>query len=90
LIREFRLSPSGSGRGISCDANGAFIGTIPPLKRSRANGKDDWEPGDCTPPDPTPKPSSPEQNSSPQTAPAPEEQVTPEQIPLDELPIIPE
>ena len=26
MIREFRLSPPGSGRGVSCDANGAFFG----------------------------------------------------------------
>jgi len=47
LIREFRLSPPGSGRGVSCDANGAFFGTIPLLKRSNVHGKDQWEPRDC-------------------------------------------
>ncbi len=46
-IREFRLSPPSSGRGISCDENGAFIGSIPLLRRSRVNGKEVWQPGDC-------------------------------------------
>jgi hypothetical protein len=44
--REFRLSPAGSGRGISCDANGAFIGTIPLLQRTDVNGRHCWEPRD--------------------------------------------
>ena len=26
MIHEFHLSPPGEGRGVSCDANGAFIG----------------------------------------------------------------
>ena len=47
MIREFRLSPPGSGGGVSCDANGAFIGTIPLLKRSNALDEDRWEPRDC-------------------------------------------
>lgn len=43
-MREFRLLPAGSGRGVSCDANGAFVDSIPLLKRTRANGKEVWEP----------------------------------------------
>ena len=43
-IREFRLSPSGYGRGISCDASGAFIDSIPLLKRSLDNA---WIPRDA-------------------------------------------
>jgi hypothetical protein len=46
LNREFRLSPPGSGCGISCDTSGVFIGTIPVLKRSRENGEEHWEPRD--------------------------------------------
>jgi len=46
LIREFRLSPPGSERGVSCDANGAFVGTTPLLKRSNASGATRWEPRD--------------------------------------------
>ena len=45
MDREFRLAPAGSGRGVSCDANGAFVGGIPLLKRSEAGN--DWEPRDC-------------------------------------------
>ncbi len=41
LIREFHLSPPGKG-GVSCDADGAFIGTIPILTRLHLNGKDEW------------------------------------------------
>ncbi len=44
MIYEFRLSPSGKGRGVSCDANGAFIGSIPLLKRAKIHGRDRWEP----------------------------------------------
>jgi hypothetical protein len=47
LNREFRLAPPGSGRGLSCDANGAFIGAIPLLKRSGDDGPGHWEPRDC-------------------------------------------
>ena len=43
-IREFRLAPPGSGRGVSCDAKGAFVAATPLLKR---NGEDRWEPRDC-------------------------------------------
>ncbi len=46
-ISEFRLSPPGSNRGISCDANGAFVGSIPLLKRARMNGREVWQPRDC-------------------------------------------
>jgi hypothetical protein len=46
LIREFRLSPPSKRQGVSCDENGAFIGTIPLLERTRANGKDRWLPID--------------------------------------------
>jgi hypothetical protein len=42
LVREFRLSP----QGVSCDGNGAFLGAVPLLKRSHANGKDRWQPID--------------------------------------------
>ena len=47
MIREFHLSPPGSGRGVSCDADGAFVGAIPILNRLRKNGKDEWRPCDC-------------------------------------------
>lgn len=46
MIREFHLSPPGKG-GVSCDANGAFIGTIPLLNRLQNNGKGAWQPRDC-------------------------------------------
>ncbi len=46
-IREFRLSPPGGNRGVSCDVNGAFVGSVPLLKRSRVNGRDVWQPRDC-------------------------------------------
>jgi hypothetical protein len=45
LLREFRLSPR--GRGVSCDANGAFIDSIPLLKRTRESGCDVWMPRDA-------------------------------------------
>lgn len=41
-IREFRLSSA--GRGVSCDANGAFVGAVPLLKRSLKSGREIWEP----------------------------------------------
>src|ERR1700678_732247 len=47
MVHEFRLSPPGSGQGTSCDAQGAFVGGIPLLKRSRGNSRDHWEPRDC-------------------------------------------
>ena len=45
-LRRFKLSPPGKCRGISCDASGAFIDSVPLLKKTRANGKDIWEPRD--------------------------------------------
>ena len=47
MPREFHLSPPGTGRGISCDAEGAFIGAIPVLKRLQESGKVKWQPRDC-------------------------------------------
>lgn len=47
MIHEFRLSPPGEGRGVSCDANGAFVGHIPLLKRAIVNGQERWEPREC-------------------------------------------
>jgi A nuclease family of the HNH/ENDO VII superfamily with conserved AHH len=47
LIHEFHLSPPRTGRGVSCDANGAFIGDVPLLKRSIVNGRERWEPREC-------------------------------------------
>ena len=47
MIREFHLSPTGEGLGISCDAKGAFIGAIPILKKLRKNGRDEWDLRDC-------------------------------------------
>ncbi len=47
MIREFRLSPAGRGCGVSCDANGAFVGAVPLLKRSRLHGNDHWEARNC-------------------------------------------
>ena len=44
MFREFRLSQPGSGRGVSCDADGAFIGAVPLLKRSSVNGIQKWQP----------------------------------------------
>ena len=48
-VREFRLSPPGSGLGISCDANGVFVGSVALLRRSDARGKERWEPRDSRP-----------------------------------------
>ncbi|HUO91805.1 MAG TPA: hypothetical protein VMU22_02735 [Rhizomicrobium sp.] len=47
MPHEFHLSPPGKGRGISCDAEGAFIGAIPILKRLQMSGRDEWQPRDC-------------------------------------------
>lgn len=47
MIREFRLSPPRSGRGVSCDTSGAYVGSVPLLKRSNMHGKDRWEPRNC-------------------------------------------
>lgn len=48
MIREFRLSPAGAKRGVSCDANGAFVGAIPLLERSNEDGQELWNPRDYT------------------------------------------
>ncbi len=45
-VSLFKLAPTGSRKGITCDADGAFIGTIPLLKRVRENGRDVWVPRD--------------------------------------------
>ncbi|MGD0189407.1 MAG: hypothetical protein ABSD74_01565 [Rhizomicrobium sp.] len=45
MTRQFHLSPP--GRGVSCDADGAFVGAIPILIRLRKNGRDEWQPHDC-------------------------------------------
>jgi hypothetical protein len=47
LPREFRLVPSGSAHGVSCDENGVFVDSIPLLKRVRANDIEWWEPRDA-------------------------------------------
>lgn len=47
MIHEFHLSPPGMGQGVSCDAEGAFIGAIPILNRLRRDGRDTWHPRDC-------------------------------------------
>ena len=47
MIHEFYLSPRESGRGVSCDANGAFIGTVPLLRRLQRNGRNAWQPRSC-------------------------------------------
>ena len=44
-VRQFKLSSPGD-RGISCDANGAFIDDVALLKRVVANGKEKWAPHD--------------------------------------------
>jgi hypothetical protein len=45
LIHQFHLSPPGNG-GICCEENGAFVGAVPMLARTRRNGKDEWRPRD--------------------------------------------
>ena len=47
MIREFRLSPPGKGRGVSCNAEGAFVCAIPLLARFQTNGNCEWQPRDC-------------------------------------------
>jgi hypothetical protein len=47
LTREFRLSPPGKGLGVSCDAEGAFVGAIPILERLQKNSRDAWQLRDC-------------------------------------------
>lgn len=44
LAREFRLL---AGTGLSCDARGALIGTIPLLKRIRTEDREIWIPRSC-------------------------------------------
>lgn len=46
MIHEFHLSPRGK-YGISCDADGAFVGALPMLKRLQKEGKNAWQPRDC-------------------------------------------
>lgn len=46
MIRQFRLSPPSSGRGVSCDKSGAFVDAIPLLEKSDAPGKGRWRPRD--------------------------------------------
>lgn len=44
-MRQFRLSPPGDARGVCCDANGAYVDSIPLLKR--VNNGAPWEARDC-------------------------------------------
>lgn len=46
MTREFYLSPRGRG-GVSCDADGAFVGAIPILKRLQKDGREAWHLRDC-------------------------------------------
>lgn len=47
-IRHFRLSPMG-GRGVSCDADGAFVGPVPLLKRTTdLSRREAWVPRSTT------------------------------------------
>ena len=46
MIHEYHLSPPGSG-GVFCGEDGAFVGAIPLLARTRRSGKDEWRPRDC-------------------------------------------
>jgi hypothetical protein len=48
LPHEFRLAPSGSAHGVSCDESGAFVDSVPLLKRARANDIEWWEPRDAS------------------------------------------
>jgi hypothetical protein len=43
-VREFRLSPTGHGRSLSCDETGAFVGAVPLLNRTNQEGIESWEP----------------------------------------------
>lgn len=45
--REFRLSSPGTGRGVSCDENGAFLDAIPLLKRTQTSDGAFWVARDC-------------------------------------------
>ena len=47
MLQVFHLSAPGTGCGVSCDANGAFISDIPLLKRSIIDGRERWEPREC-------------------------------------------
>ncbi len=47
MVRKFHLSLPGTGHGVSCDAEGAFIGVVPVLRRLRKNDHDEWQPRDC-------------------------------------------
>jgi hypothetical protein len=44
FARRYCLSPPGTGAGISCDAKGAFLESVPLLVRSSESGKDTWRP----------------------------------------------
>ena len=47
-LRHFRLSPTG-GRGVSCSADGALVGPVPPLKRATdLSGRETWVPRSAT------------------------------------------
>jgi hypothetical protein len=43
-VREYRLSAEGSRYGVSCDAGGAYIESIPLLKRMLSGQDEIWEP----------------------------------------------
>lgn len=48
-VQEYKLSPFGSSRGVSCDATGVFVSGVPLLKRSANSGdRQFWEPRECT------------------------------------------
>lgn len=47
MAREFKLSPVGSGHGVSCDANGAFVDFVPLLKRVYESGRGVWKRRSC-------------------------------------------
>lgn len=47
LDRTFVLACPGSRRGISCHANGAYIGGVPLLNRLQESGQEHWQPRDC-------------------------------------------
>ena len=46
LIRQFHLSPRGSG-GVACDGAGVFVGAVPLLSRVPSTGMNEWRPRDC-------------------------------------------
>lgn len=41
------MSPPGKGRGVSCDANGAYINGTPLLRRTDPLGREHWAPRNC-------------------------------------------